>query len=87
MVVCVDTVPLNVATVMKEWSQTHGLVFMQFAERPFLFFCYLLYILKFCATVESYGKANLIEPIPAYQNIIASICYTSVCLLDMDVLD
>ena len=41
----------------------------------------IYYILKFCATVESYGKANLIEPIPAYQNLIASICYTSVCLL------
>ena len=35
----------------------------------------IYYILKFCATVESYGKANLIEPIPAYQNLIASICY------------
>ena len=41
MMVCVD-MPLNVATVLKEGSQTHGLVFMQFAERPFLF-CYLLY--------------------------------------------
>ena len=34
----------------------------------------IYYILKFCATVEIYGKANLIEPIPAYQNLIASIC-------------
>ena len=44
-------------------------------------------ILKFYTTVESYGKANLIEPIPAYPNLIASICYTSVRLLDMHVLD
>ena len=36
----------------------------------------IYYILKFCATVEIYGKANLIESIPGYQNIIASICYT-----------
>lgn len=43
MIVCVDMVPLNVATVLKEWSQTHGLVFMQFAERLFLLFFYLLY--------------------------------------------
>ena len=42
---------------------------------------FIYYILKFCITVESYGKANLIEPIPAYQNLIASICYTSVRLL------
>ena len=43
MIVCVDTVPLNVATVLKEWSQTHGLVFRQFAERLFLLFCFLSY--------------------------------------------
>ena len=47
----------------------------------------IYYILKFRATVESYGKANLIESIPGYQNLIASICYTSVCLLDVHVLD
>jgi hypothetical protein len=47
----------------------------------------IYYILKFCTAVESYGKANLIEPIPAYQNLIASICYTSVRLLDIHVLD
>lgn len=45
------------------------------------------YVLKFYTTVESYGKANLVEPIPAYPNLIASICYTSVCLLDVHVLD
>ena len=39
MIVCVDTVPLNVATILKEWSQTHGLVFRQFVERLFLIFC------------------------------------------------
>jgi long-chain acyl-CoA synthetase len=43
MIVCVDTVPLNVATVLKEWSQTCNLVFRQFAERLSLLFCYLLY--------------------------------------------
>ena len=43
MIVCVDTVPLSVATILKEWSQTHGLVFRQFAERLFLLFCFLLY--------------------------------------------
>ena len=47
----------------------------------------IYYILKFCATVESYGKTNLIEPIPAYRNLISSICFTSVCLSDMHVLD
>lgn len=47
----------------------------------------IYYILKFYTTVESYGKANLIEPITAYPNLIASICYTSVSLLDMRVLD
>ena len=47
----------------------------------------IYYILKFHTTVEGYGKANLVEPIPAYQNLIASICYTSVRLLDMHVLD
>ena len=43
MIVCVDTVPLNVATILKEWSQTHGLVFRQFVERLFLLFCYVFY--------------------------------------------
>ena len=47
----------------------------------------IYHILKFYTTVESYGKANLIEPIPAYPNLIASICYTSVRLLDVHVLD
>jgi len=28
--------------------------------------------------VEAYGKANLIEPIPAYPESVVSICYTSV---------
>jgi long-chain acyl-CoA synthetase len=42
MIVCVDTVPLNVTTVLKEWSQTQGLVFREFSERLFLLFCYLL---------------------------------------------
>jgi len=47
----------------------------------------IYYILKFFTTVESYGKANLIEPIPAYPNLVASICYTSVRLFNMHVLD
>jgi hypothetical protein len=34
------------------------------------FFCFYL--------VEAYGKANLIEPIPAYPELVVSICYTSV---------
>ena len=42
---------------------------------------------KFIVTVESYGKANLIEPIPAYPDLIASICYTSVRVLDMHALE
>lgn len=33
MIVCVDTVSLEVATILKEWSQTRDLVFRQFAER------------------------------------------------------
>jgi hypothetical protein len=45
------------------------------------------YILKFYTTVESYGKANLIEPISAYPDLISSICYTSVRLLHMHALD
>jgi hypothetical protein len=32
----------------------------------------------FAFLVESYGKANLIEPIPAYPELVVSICYTSV---------
>lgn len=48
----------------------------------------IYYILKFFyTTVESYGKANLVEPIPAYPNLVASICYTSVRLSDMHVVD
>ena len=43
----------------------------------------IYYILKFYTTVESYGKANLVEPIPAYPNLVASICYTSVRLSDI----
>jgi hypothetical protein len=46
----------------------------------------IYYILKFYTTVESYGKENLIEPVPAYPNLLSSICYTSVRLLDMLVL-
>lgn len=47
----------------------------------------IYYILKFCTTVENYGKENIVEPIPAYPNLIASICYTSVRLFDIHVLD
>jgi long-chain acyl-CoA synthetase len=86
MIVCVDSVPLNVATIFREWSQSHGLVFRQFVERLFLPFCYLLHS-EIHTAVESFGKANLVEPIPAYPDLIASICYTSVRLLDVDVLD
>jgi long-chain acyl-CoA synthetase len=59
MIVCVDIVPLNVAAVLKEWTESQGLVFGEFSE------------------LETYGKANLIEPISAYPDLIASICYTS----------
>jgi long-chain acyl-CoA synthetase len=31
--------------------------------------------------VEAYGKANLVEPIPAYPDLVASICYTSVSIV------
>jgi len=55
----VDIVPLNVAAILREWSETQGLLFREFAE------------------LEIYGKANPIEPIPAYPDLIASICYTS----------
>ncbi len=30
-------------------------------------------------SVEAYGKANLIEPLPAYPDLVVSVCYTSVC--------
>jgi long-chain acyl-CoA synthetase len=43
MIVCMDTVPSNVATIFKEWSQTQGLVFREFAERLFFLFFYLSY--------------------------------------------
>ena len=52
------------------------------------FFSFVIYyILRFYTTVESYGKANLIDPIPAYPDLIASICYTSVRLLDIHALE
>jgi len=59
MIVCMDTVSLKAAKILKEWSHTLGLVFMEFSE------------------LESYGKANLIQPIPAYPDLVASLCYTS----------
>jgi len=34
-------------------------------------------VFKEFAEFEAYGKANLIEPIPAYPDLVASICYTS----------
>ena len=43
-IVCVDTVPLNVTAVLKEWSQTQGLVFRDFAECLFFPFCHLSYL-------------------------------------------
>jgi len=36
--------------------------------------------LNYSFTVEAYGKANLIKPIPAYPDLVASICYTSVSI-------
>lgn len=41
MIVCVDTLSVNVAKVLKEWSQTQGLVFKEFSERLSLLFCFL----------------------------------------------
>ncbi|KAF8201614.1 hypothetical protein BJ912DRAFT_508956 [Pholiota molesta] len=58
-IVCIDPISLDAAKVLREWSQTIGLVFKEFAE------------------LEAYGKANLLEPIPAYPDLVASICYTS----------
>lgn len=43
MIVCVDIVPLNVATILREWSETQGLLFREFAERLFLLFSSLSY--------------------------------------------
>lgn len=81
-IVCMDTAPSNVSKILREWSQAQGLSFREFAERLFFLFFnpQSIYKLTFRTIVESYGKANLIEPIPAYPDLVASICYTSVCL-------
>lgn len=43
MIVCMDTVSLKAAKIMKEWSQTLGLVFMEFSECLFFLFSFVFY--------------------------------------------
>ncbi|KAF9052692.1 hypothetical protein BJ165DRAFT_1442019 [Panaeolus papilionaceus] len=58
-IVCVDTISLDAARLLREWSAAQGLT------------------LKLLAELEQFGKAHLIDPIPAYPDLVASICYTS----------
>lgn len=43
MIVCMDTVSLKAAKILKEWSQTLGLVFMEFSERLLFLFSFVFY--------------------------------------------
>ncbi|KAF9567606.1 acetyl-CoA synthetase-like protein [Agrocybe pediades] len=58
-IICMDKISPDAAKVLKEWTESQGLIFKEWHE------------------LEEYGKANLIEPIPAYPELVASICYTS----------
>jgi long-chain acyl-CoA synthetase len=58
-IVCMDTLSSDASKLLREWTQSQGLIFREFSE------------------LEEFGKANLIEPIPAHPDLVASICYTS----------
>ncbi|KAH9484154.1 Long chain acyl-CoA synthetase 6, peroxisomal [Psilocybe cubensis] len=58
-IVCMDPLSAEASKLLREWSESQGLIFKEFAE------------------LEAFGKANYVEPIPAYPDLVASICYTS----------
>ena len=79
MIVAIDEITADAAQLLKAWADSLKIVFQ---ELPV---CGYLIYLRSCdlkssllLQVEAYGKANYIEPLPASPELVVSICYTSV---------
>lgn len=78
MIICVDKVSSESVNLLKEWSRAQGVIFQELEQCTFILISYFHAYLN-TYSVEAYGEANLVDPIPAYPDLVVSICYTSVC--------
>lgn len=78
--ICIDTLTVDASKILRAWAQSLNVRFSEFAECKFHHHHHHdsdSLTMSICA-VEAFGKENLVEPIPAYPDLVASICYTSV---------
>lgn len=79
MIVTVDKITADAANLLKAWANSLDIVFQQLADCEGLISVLVIVDLNLLSClVEAYGKANVIDPIPAYPELVVSICYTSV---------
>lgn len=83
MIVAMDELLPEQKQVLVSWGETQNVQIKELHECELrkYFEIWADYLLEWSGAVsivEEYGKANLVEPIPATKDQLASICYTSV---------
>jgi long-chain acyl-CoA synthetase len=79
MIVSFDPLEKQVRYALASWAETVGVQIKELSESALLL-CLSRSITHIRHSVETFGEAHLIDPLPASADQIASLCYTSVCL-------
>jgi long-chain acyl-CoA synthetase len=86
MIVTVDKITSDAAKLLKAWANSLDIVFQELADcEDYLRILVIVDSNLLGCLVEAYGKANVIDPIPAYPELVVSICYTSVHAIQTEV--